>query len=295
MLPRKFVASVILVLALGLVLPAWASAEVVGHISQVEGRVDLLKGGQLPASPVKLQDPVESGDVLRTKSQSRAQVTFMDNSILTIFPESRVGIEEYRFDAAKGKRVAVLQLFQGQAHAVILKAVQEQQPDFVIKTHTAVVRARGAELGCRIYPNYSSIMNFAGHAAVINISPEVKEEVSLENLQGTTVARAQPPTLSFKITAEDRQQFMNQQTMASTGLLGGNHVVGPVAADAVAPDAGSVIKDLGLNTVRSVLPSKNILANPAIVNSQVQLPTTPQQAGNFVQPCPMAPLLGPPK
>ena len=284
MFPRIFVANVILVLALGLALPAWASAAVVGHISQVEGRVDLLKGGKLPASPVKLQDKVESGDLLRTKSQSRAQVTFIDNSTLTIFPESRVAIEEYRFDAAKGKRVAVLQLFQGQAHAVIPKAFQVEQPDFVIKTHTAVVRVRGAELGCRIYPNSSTIMNFAGHSAVINISPDVKEEVNLNDMQSTTVAWARPPTLPFEITAEDRRQFMNHLAMASTGLKGGNLVGSPGDA----PDDGTVIKDLGLNIGRSVMPT-NILTNPAILNSQVQLPTTPQQAANVILPPPPPP------
>jgi len=37
---RTILASVILLLACGLMMPAWASAEVVGHITQVEGRVE---------------------------------------------------------------------------------------------------------------------------------------------------------------------------------------------------------------------------------------------------------------
>ncbi len=71
MRPRIFVARVIFVLVLVLMLPAWASTEVVGHISQVEGKVDLLKGGKLPATPLKLQDQVESGDLIRTKPSPR--------------------------------------------------------------------------------------------------------------------------------------------------------------------------------------------------------------------------------
>jgi hypothetical protein len=283
--PRIFVASVMLLLSSSFVLPVWASAAVVGHLTQVEGRVDLLRRGQLPAIPVKLQDKVESGDLLRTKSQSQAQVTFLDNSILTIFPESRVGIEEYRFDTAKGKRMAVLQLFQGQAHAVILKAVQDQQPDFVIKTHTAVVKARGAELGCRIYPNFSTIMNFAGHSSVINISPDVKEEVNLNDMQSTTVAWFRSPTPRLEISAEDRRLFM-----ASTGLKDGNHVGGPVAADVVAPGASTVSRDLGLNIRNPVMPGQNVLANPALLGPQ-QAPSAPVVVPNA--PSAVGPILVP--
>ena len=51
MRPRTILASVILMLVCGLMLPAWASAEVVGNITQVEGRVDLLKGGEAAGHP----------------------------------------------------------------------------------------------------------------------------------------------------------------------------------------------------------------------------------------------------
>ena len=69
-----------------------AQAEVVGRLTQVEGKVDILRGGKLPAIAVKMNDGVETGDVLRTKSQSKAQITFIDDSTLTIAPESRVGM-----------------------------------------------------------------------------------------------------------------------------------------------------------------------------------------------------------
>jgi hypothetical protein len=62
-----------IILAIGLLLawPSLAPADVVGQVTQVEGRVELLKGGKLPATEAKAQDGVEPGDVLRTKSFPR--------------------------------------------------------------------------------------------------------------------------------------------------------------------------------------------------------------------------------
>ena len=233
---RTILASVILLLACGLMLPDWALAEVVGHITQVEGLVDLLKGGKLPATPVALQDKVESGDVLRTKSLSKAQITFIDNSVITLSPESRLGVDEYKFEPAQQKRNAVLNLFQGMAHVLVNKLFKVEEPDFVIKTHTAVLGVRGTDFGVRLQPNSSTVLNFQGITQVANIFPEVGQldrrafkaaftfgpanspnSVTLGPMQGTTVSRGLPPTLAFSITPQDQKQFFNQM---SFGVLG---------------------------------------------------------------------------
>ena len=224
-------ASVLLVFA-GLVV--LAQAEVAGRITQVEGTVDFLRGGKLPASAAKLDDNVEVGDVMRTKSLSKAQITFMDNTVLTISPESRIAIEEYMFDPGKGKRSAVLQLFQGLAHVVVSKLFKPAEPDFVVKTQTAVMGVRGTDVGLRIHPNNTTILTFEGHTEVGNIFPEVGDllfkkayktafawggssTVHLHTMQGTSVFRGLPPTQPFTITAQDQQQFMGQMGSGLTG------------------------------------------------------------------------------
>ena len=204
-----------------------------GRLTQVEGRVDHLKGGNLPAIPVKVGDTVEPGDVIRTKSQSKAQITFIDNSILTLSQEARIAIEEFKFEPSQGKRRAVLEIFQGLALAVVNQILKAEEPDFVIKTQTAIVGVRGTEFGIRNQPNSSTILNFKGRTQVGNIFPEVSRLflkafkvaysmgswndggsrwVLLQDMQGTTVARNLPPTIPFGLTPQDRMQFMRQLT-----------------------------------------------------------------------------------
>jgi hypothetical protein len=221
---------------------AAAQADVVGRLTQVDGRVDLLKGGKLPATPVKVNDGVQIGDVLRTKSQSKAQITFADNSVMTISPESRVGIEAYMIDSAQNKRNAVVQLFQGLAHVVVNKVFKAAEPDFVVKTPTAVMGVRGTDFGVRIYPITSEILNFEGLLQVGNILPEVSQLfhrafklaysfghegggqhwVFLKTMQGTMVGIGQPPGPVFGVTPQMMNTFMQQISNLSRRGPGGS-------------------------------------------------------------------------
>ncbi len=252
----------ILLLITGLV--ALASAEVVGRFTQVEGQVDLLKGGQLPANPVKLEDQVSLGDVVRTKSLSKANITFVDNTVITISPESRIAVEEYMFDPSKGKRNAVLQLFQGMALAVVSKIFKTEQPDFVIKTHTAIMGVRGTEVGVRLTPNESTFLNFTGLTRVASIFPEIsgdlfrkaakvaysfgKGYVDLGDMQATTVARGLTPTLPYSITKQDRELFLRQMVVSLLGGVGKGSTVCSPTTNTCSPTSASTSSDVSGTT-----------------------------------------------
>jgi hypothetical protein len=238
-----------------------AQADVVGRLTQVEGRVDILRDGKLPAIQVKLNDGVQTGDILRTKSMSKAQVTFIDDSTLTISPESRVGIENYMFDSSKNKRNAVVQLFQGLAHATVSKIFKVAEPDFVIKTQTAIMGVRGTDFGVRIYPNSSDVLNFEGHLQVGNLLPGVsqlfrrafkvaysfgsggapgQQWVFLKAMQGTTVGRGLPPSAVFDVTPAMKNSFMQQFITLGSRGPGGSGTGGGGVTAGVGASGGSI-------------------------------------------------------
>jgi hypothetical protein len=246
------------------ILTSVQAADVAGRLTQVEGRIDILRGGKLPAIPVKLNDGVQVGDVLRTKSLSKAQITFSDNSTMTISPESRVAVEAYMFDSAQNKRNAVVQLFQGLAQVVVSKIYKSAEPDFVVKTQTAIMGVRGTDFGVRIHPNSSDVLNFEGLLQVGNNLPEVSQLyrrafkvaysfstgggsgqhwVFLKANQGTTVGLGLPPSAVFAVTPAMKTSFMDLfSTLGSRGPGGGSATGGGgVTAGAGASGAGGGI------------------------------------------------------
>jgi hypothetical protein len=120
-----------------------APAASVGAFIQVEGTVEVLHQGSPPAVPAKVRDGVNKGDLVRTKSQSRAQMKFVDETVVTVAPESSILIEDYLYDAPQGYRQAALNLFRGLAYTAVNRILQTEKPDFVLKTHTAVFGVRG--------------------------------------------------------------------------------------------------------------------------------------------------------
>jgi hypothetical protein len=281
---RTFLTVVLSLLALFLALSPQAAAAAVGRFTQVEGRVDLLKGGKLPAISVKSEDPVELGDIVRTKSLSKAQLTFVDNSVVTISPESRLAIEQYLFDPAKGKRNAVLQLFQGLAYLVVSKLHKVEEPDFVVKTHTAIMGIRGTEVGIRLAPNSSTFLNFKGRTCVNNAYPEVAGTVCLNAMQGTAVQMGLPPTLPFEITAEDRKMFMNHLATGVQQLTGSKQSVtpAPVASSLAGGSLASAATVPG-EVFSGSIQTQALLAGLISIPPQAQPPTSLLTTPFFIQ------------
>jgi hypothetical protein len=215
----KTLSGILLWLVLSLILPSATPAAVVGRLTQVEGQVDLLKKGQLPAIPLKPNDGVETGDVVRTKSLSKAQITFIDDTVLTISPGSRIAIEKYM--VAGGKRNAVLKMFQGVALAVVSKIFKAKEPDFVVKTNTAIMGVRGTKVGLLLYPNYSEILTFEGRTEVRNLFLEIPGVIELKGGHGTRVTRGLPPTMAFVVSHGDFERFMHYLTTGLTARVRG--------------------------------------------------------------------------
>jgi hypothetical protein len=133
---------VALVALLTVVASPAPAGQAVGTFALVEGAVDVMRDGALPAVAVKTGDQVAVGDFVRTRSNSRAEIRFSDGNVVKIAQRSRVDISQY-VAGVDGQRS--LRLPRGKVQAVVPKARDAGGTGkrFEIQTPNAVAGVRG--------------------------------------------------------------------------------------------------------------------------------------------------------
>jgi hypothetical protein len=225
---------VILMTLVALAIPLTAHASVVGRFALIKGQVDVLKGGKLPAVSAKVQDGVEPGDVIRTKSGAKAQLSMVDASIITIAPESRLAIAEYQYNPAQGERRAIVRLFRGLVHTVVNRIIKTEEPDFLMETHTATIGVRGTDWYTLLGPNSTGVYLTQGILGLSSNLPTVPGSVRLKSGQFSQILRGLPPSAPQALTPDILKML---KKLMDTGLSEGGLGVGSPA-----PGTGSQYK-----------------------------------------------------
>ena len=91
---RKILLALLFILVFQLFNFCPAQAASIGKFTFITGQVDVTSPGQAARS-VKLGDNISEGDIIRTKSDSKAEITFLDGNILRLAQSTRVEAAEY--------------------------------------------------------------------------------------------------------------------------------------------------------------------------------------------------------
>ncbi|MBE9536450.1 MAG: FecR domain-containing protein [Proteobacteria bacterium] len=186
-------------------LPEFSMAEVVAKLTFMRGDVDVLKLGAERAILLNLGDGLNTGDILRTKSKSRAQLTFTDGTKLNIAQKSRIEIKAFDIDTARNKRTVLLRSFRGKFRAIVPEEFAGEGSRFEVETPTAVAIVRGTDWLNIINPLPLSTeeMVLRGSVAVRNVKPGIAGEVILGPMMGTSVPANRPPTPPRRVRLEE--------------------------------------------------------------------------------------------
>jgi len=212
---RNSMRAIFILSAMILFFAVAAQAAVVGRFTMVTGQVDLLRQGKLPAVPVKVQDGVEPGDVIRTKSKSKAQVQFVDETTLTLAPESRVAVADFVYAPESKERRAVLRLFRGLAHTVVSRILQIQEPEFIMQTMTAVIGVRGTNFHTLLTPNCAYVYLKRGRLSTASANRQIPHVVMVGSRQKNKVCLDQPPGPAQILTRADEEML---ERLMDTGM-----------------------------------------------------------------------------
>ncbi len=141
-----------------------ASSQPLGTVERVSGSAVIV---QLDSSPqLSIGDVVRQGETLRTDSNSRLQIHLLDDSILTIGPQSELKLTGLSL-LPNQHTLSLFTLLEGYLRAVI--APLHPDAEFEVRTPSMVAAVRGTEWVERYSNGRTEI--FVNHGVVSVSSP----------------------------------------------------------------------------------------------------------------------------
>lgn len=165
---RRFGAKMLSIALSFLLAAQYAFAAPVGKITYAEGRVDLFKPGSDTAVPMREGDEVSVGDAVRTKSNSKAEITFDDKSTVRLAQNSKVDITDYQLDAHRARKTANIFVERGKTRTIIAK--MPDSAEFIISTPNAQGKVKGSDIFTTFQSGSSGMLVAEGQLAVSSLA-----------------------------------------------------------------------------------------------------------------------------
>jgi len=135
---------VIVALALTLTSPEGAAAAAdVGQIKVAKGTVSIERAKQRMA--VAVGTVVQEGDIVITGPDGSAGITFKDDSLLSIGPDSVLAIDRFAFDSTTYAGAFETSLHRGTMAAVSGKIAKGSPDAMRVRTQATILGVRGTE------------------------------------------------------------------------------------------------------------------------------------------------------
>lgn len=159
--PRALACFTVLVLLGSVSLDGHAAA---GVAQFTFGEVQVQRSGK--NTPLAKGDSVESGDVLNTGPQGRAQVKFTDGGVMSLSPDSQLVIQRY-VDAKDGSQDTFLVNFvRGGLRAITGLIGKRNRDNYKVQTSASTIGIRGS--------GFSSVYNPDGSVSVSGELDEIE-------------------------------------------------------------------------------------------------------------------------
>ena len=131
------------ILVAALAFAGVAMAADIGQVKVSKGSVQIERAGMKSAAQVGMG--IQAADVVHTGADSSAGITFTDNSLVSLGPNSVFTIEKYSFDSTTHAGEFEGSLKKGKLAAVSGKMVKQSPESMKIRTPSAVMGVRGTE------------------------------------------------------------------------------------------------------------------------------------------------------
>jgi hypothetical protein len=131
------------IVAAALLVSGSVMAADVGLVKVAKGNVQIQRGDARLAAAVG--SAVQAADVIVTGADGSAGITFSDNSLVSVGPNSVFAIDKYNFDTTTHVGEFEGNLKKGRLAAISGKMVKQSPESMKIRTPSAIMGVRGTE------------------------------------------------------------------------------------------------------------------------------------------------------
>ncbi|MFA6355505.1 MAG: FecR family protein, partial [Candidatus Omnitrophota bacterium] len=202
-----------------------AFASGIGKITSLEGSVDLFRPGSASSSTAEIGSDIEVGDSVRTKSSSKAEITFADKSVVRLAEKTKLDISDYNI-GGDGKRIsAVLNVERGKIRAVISKSAGKDS--FTINTPNANGSVKGTDVVVVFQKSSTAVAVLNGKYSLSNPAAPDKK-VDVKGGEVSVVAADSAPSMPRVMLASEKRSH-ETDTSISRNVIAASEGKGSVA------------------------------------------------------------------
>ena len=118
-----------------------AAQEDAGYIKILEGNAVIIRGGS--SIPAQLGNPILMHDIIVTTSDGSLGITFMDNTRISIGPDTEFIINDYVYKPKKKQLSFISKISKGTLHFISGNMSKLKKEAIVLKTPEGTVGIRG--------------------------------------------------------------------------------------------------------------------------------------------------------
>jgi hypothetical protein len=145
--PTPILTTLIALLLVALAQRPARAEDAIGQIKSASGAVTVLRGGE--SRNVAAGEHVFQSDVLVTGADGSAGITFADNSMMSLGPESRLSLDQFRFDTTTHEGAFESSLEKGTLAVKSGQLVKQSPEAMKVRTPGALLGVRGTEFVVR--------------------------------------------------------------------------------------------------------------------------------------------------
>jgi FecR protein len=185
-------------------------AEIIGINGQVEARV-----GSRAFSTASIFQKLASQDAARTLVSSKAELSFIDQSILVLGPQTTMEIGSYRLGEREGQPARALKILNGKIRFIVNKYFGggTGEPEFSVDTPTLGVGVRGTDGIIEIKGATDYVYLLQAGKPVLLRSKSTGEQIDLRPGY-FAVSQAGLPIRIFPLTEDLRRKLVRELSLA---------------------------------------------------------------------------------